>query len=334
METGRRKIRLFRWIGLGLLIPLPLQAGTLSFSGPRMVAALPWSDGSNAGVPSQGAEKLMVDPKGIIVLATERSLDFFSRRGRLLQTFHPLDPANNFFGYSSLESLGGGKVALLARLESPLEQRNKDNFEERAQPGARLIVLDREGKKTLDKVELDRSQPHSFYVLQDNVIASIHEDGAFEVLDRLGEKASLGPSFGDYARLAFSQDRWQSHLEKLPVYKTQKGSYHDVQNHLHRYQGAMATLLGRKFVEGTGPLAERRGRIYFQVMCDIGGRFSSAVFVEDPGEKRYGLVELIDPDNELNKTRPFTLFVDAGGNLFEGVAKKEGYRIYEWKWVR
>ncbi|HEY5039232.1 MAG TPA: hypothetical protein VIJ93_09200, partial [bacterium] len=80
-----------------------------------------------------------------------------------------------------------------------------------------------------------------------------------------------------------------------------------------------------------GPLAERDGKIYYQVVCDKNQDFVNAVFVEDSKRKEYGLVELFHSDEELDMTHGHAVFVDKKGNIFEGVAKKDGYRIYEWK---
>ena len=331
MDTGSRNNRFFLGAFLWLLASIPLQAGTLVFSSPQKRAVLPWSTASGPGVSPQGAEWLMADKKGKWILELEGIFDFFSPVGRPLQTFHPLDKSNNFYGFCSMECLPDGGLALLARLESPLEQRNKDNFEERSKPGSRLILLSPEGKVMIDKEELDRQQPHSAYFLQDGVVVSVHEDGSYEVLDRIGGSADPDEHFSDFAHLAFNPERWRSHLEKLPVYRAEKKSYHDIQNHLHQYQGALATLLGRRFIEGIGPLGERKGRIYYQVICDKAGRFSNAVFVEDPRRNNYALVDLVPPEEGLNQAHPFALFVDPLGNLFEGVSKKDGYRIYEWK---
>ena len=336
METSKPKIKLSFFL-LGILAVLgapPLKAGTLVFSKPQKLAVLPWANNESPGVPPQGPDGLAVDLKGNLILESERVLDFFSPQGRFLKSLHPIDSTQNFYGFASIESLADGKIALLTRLESSLEQRNKDNFEERSRPGAKLVVVSPEGQVSLEKEEVDTKQPHSLYVLQDGVVYSVHEDGAIRVLDRLEGSVPQVKIWEDLVYLSFNPDRWAAHLEKLPVYSAQSRIYHDIKNNPHEDKGAIATLLGRRFIEGTGRLAERRGRIYYQVVCDQGREFSNAVFVEDLHGKNYGLVELVSPDDDLNLSHDHALFVDKKGNLFEGVAKKNGYEIYRWSSFR
>jgi hypothetical protein len=127
---------------------------------------------------------------------------------------------------------------------------------------------------------------------------------------------------------------WNDHLRALPVFRFQSGYYHDVNGNLHEDKDAKAFLMGRSFVEGLAPLAERNGKIYGQVVGYSPGGFTYGVFVEEPARGKYGFVDLIAADGGLNTAYDHALFVDPKGNLYEGVAQKDGYRIYEWKSLR
>jgi hypothetical protein len=193
------------------------------------------------------------------------------------------------------------------------------------------LELDSEGKVLMDKELVDPHQPHSSCFLESGIIYSVHEDGTFEILDSVASGSSNDPAFGNFASVATSVQKWMDHLKDLPVFHSGDKIYHDVRGNSHVIKGAVAFLVDRPFVEGVGPLAERDGKIYYQVICDKNQEFINAVFLEDTKKKDYGLVELIRTDEDLDAAHGHALFVDKKGNLFEGVAKKDGYRIYEWK---
>ncbi len=137
--------------------------------------------------------------------------------------------------------------------------------------------------------------------------------------------------FAGFAAIAPSVGQWLDHAKSLPVFQSGNRTYHDTKGQTHEVKGAVSTLMGQTLVEGIGPLAERHGKIYYQVVCDKNQDFVNAVFVEDPKRKAYGLVDLYRSEEELDMAHGHTVFIDQKGNIFEGVGKKDGYRIYEWK---
>ena len=80
MKTiGRKnKLLLLLLAGLWPLSALPLRAGTLVFSKPQKLVTLPWSNGSNHGVPLTGAEWLLLDKGGRFILESNLDFDFYS----------------------------------------------------------------------------------------------------------------------------------------------------------------------------------------------------------------------------------------------------------------
>lgn len=330
MESWNLKLLSAVFGALLLLGTGSLSAGTLSFSKPEPLITLPWSDNSKHGVSPQGPEWFLVDPQGRLLFQSSNDFDLYSPQGRYLQSYIPIDKSINFYGFTSLEFLSNGNLALLARLESPLEQRNKDNFEERARPGARLIVLAADGKVKLDKEIRDPDQPHSGYYLLGGVVYSVHEDGSYGVLDKADPQATEDKSFKDFAAIADSPTRWEDHLKKLPVFHAKNRIYHDIQGKVHQVEGALAFLMGRPYVEGRGAVAQRKGKTYFQVLSQRERDFVDAVFVEDRKKGNYGFVELVPADADLEMAHPHALFVDKKGNLYEGVGKKDGYHLYKW----
>ena len=311
----------------GLFWPLPSQAGPLSFSKPKLLAVLPWAGPSRPGVPPTGADGLLVDGQGRLFLESGTDFTVYSAAGRYLRAFQAPGLTGKFFGFSGMEVRSDGGLLLLARLESPLEQSNKDNFEERSQPGARLFILDGGGKPLSEKEYLDPSQPHSRYLLHRGRVYSLHDDGTCLDLDApapAGDKA-----LETFGRITRNPAAWMNHLEGLPVYRTADRIYHDLRGGVHVIRGARAFLMNRPFVEGLGPLGLRRGRIYYQVLCGQAD-FLPAVFVEDSRMRRYALLELVPSDGDLRATPGYSVFLDAKGDLYEGVARKEGYRIYRW----
>jgi hypothetical protein len=309
-------------------------AGQLTFSKTEKLASLPWSNGTNHGVSLKGPDWLMVDSQGRFILESELDFNVYDHKGRFLQTFNPIDKTKNFFGFTSMETLAEGEIALLEQLESPLEQWNKDNFEEQAKPGARLIIFGADGKVSLEKEEVDAKQPHSRYYLKDGIVYSIHDDGSYEVLDSLKPDAPKDSSFGDFAAIAFNSERWREHIEKLPVFRSENKTYHDVNGNLHQDKAALSFLMGHLYVEGTGAVAEKNGKTYYQVLCDHNRQFANAIFVEDIKNKSYALVDLVPADPDLDIAHTHTVFVDEKGDIYEGVAKKDGYQIYKWSLLR
>lgn len=332
----RQSIRLLknfplRAFALWALFLSQAQAATLSFHKPQLLATLPWSGDPKAGVPATGAEWLVVDAQGLFYLETDRVFGVFDPRGRFLRSFSPFNRSKNFFGFAAMDALPEGGIALLARLETPLEQWEKDNFEMQAKPGVRLLVLTAEGKVLQDRELTDPLLPHSDYFLENDILYSIHEDGTYALLESERASQKPDPAFGHFAAIAYNLKRWRAHLRDLPVYRSKARNYHDIHGGIHQESGALDYLVGRRFVEGKGPVALRGGRIYFRVVLDNSKGFTNAVFVEDPIQKKYGMVELIPEDQDLNAPHGQALFVDRHGDLFEGVARKEGYRIYKWK---
>ena len=323
---------LLGWMGLAFLTG-PASGGTLPFSKPEQLVTIPWSNGSNHGVTAQGPEWIVVDSHGHFVLESNLDFDFYDPNGQYLKTLNPMDKSRNFYGFSAMEVLPDGSTLLLARLESPQEQWGKDNFQEHSKPGARLIVLSPEGRVKLDKEELDSSQPHSNYYMEKGVVYSVHDDGSYQILESLDSQSPQDPNFGNFASIAYNLDHWLEHLRKLPVFRSGNKVYHDTKGNTHQIKDAVSFLMGRPFVEGLGPLAVRDGKIYYQAVCDKNQEFINVVFVEDSKKKDYGLVELFRADEDLDAAHGHALFVDQKGNLYEGVAKKDGYRIYEWKYL-
>jgi hypothetical protein len=316
---------------MAVLKPSLAQGDALAFSKPERLATLPWADDSNHGIPLAGPEWLVVDGHGRFQLESSLDFDLYAPNGKYLRTLNPIDKSKNFYGFTTMEAMPDGSIALLARLESPQEQWGKDDFEEHTKPGSRLVVLNAEGQAQLDKEVVDPDQPHSNYYLENGVVYSVHDDGTFQILDSIDSKSPKDRDFGNFAAIGYNLDRWLEHLKKLPVFESGDKSYHDTKGALHEIKGAASSLMGRPFVEGIGPLAERNGTIYYQVVCDKNQDFINAVFVEDSKRKAYGLVELFHADEDLDMAHGHTVFVDSKGNIFEGVGKKDGYRIYEWK---
>jgi hypothetical protein len=336
MEIRKRILRiltlaLFLGAGGTALGSSRAQGGTLAFSKPERLATLPWAEGSNHGVAPAGPEWLMVDGHGRFYLESNLDFDLYAPNGKYLKTLNPIDKSKNFYGFSAMESLPDGAVGLLARLESAQEQWGKDDYEEHTKPGSRLIVLNGDGQVQVDKELVDPNQPHSNYYLENGVVYSVHDDGTYQALDSADSPAPQDRDFGNFAAIGYNLDRWLEHLKKLPVFESGDKSYHDAKGVVHQIKGAASSLMGLPFVEGTGPLAERDGKIYFQVVCDKNQDFVNAVFVEDSKRKDYGLVQLFHADEDLDMAHGHTVFVDSKGDIFEGVGKKDGYRIYEWK---
>ncbi len=315
-------------MALGLF---PVRAEALSFSKPQRLATLPWCKGSHPGVSTGGVEWMVVDNRGRYWLESDLDFGLYSSNGHYLQTVSPLDKLRNFYGFAAMEALGDGRVLLLERMESLLEQREKDNFELRSKPGARLVVLQANGKVKSEKEEVDPVEPHSDYYLENGGIYAIHDDGTYSLLDNLGSGVKDG-FFENFAAVAFSPTRWNGHVKVLPVFRAESRVTHDAKGNPRVEKDAKFFLMGQPFVEGTAPLAERVGKIYYQVVCyKSNSDFIDSVFVEDSVQKKYALVDLIVPDKNLGVAHDHALFVDRKGNLFEGVAKSDGYRIYEWK---
>lgn len=305
------------------------RAGGIPFSGPTTLATLPWTNAAGPGAPISGADWLVADPKIGILLVSGLDFDLFSRSGRWEKTFQPLDPKDNFYGFCAAAVQGDGDLVFLERLESAQEQWGKDNFEMRSKPGVRRVVLDPKGQ-VLSKTEwTDPTQPHSNYWLLEGGLFAIHDDGTYDVQGTA--KTGKPGSFSLFAQLASTPDHWTAHLRSLPIFHSKDRAYHDIQGKPHEVKEAESYLLGRRYVEGVGPLALRRGRIYYQVVCDTKEGFRNSVFVEDPVHKGFALVELVPSTEDLEGTRKPALYVDVKGDIFEGVAAKEGYRIFEWR---
>lgn len=334
MKQPRPK-SLFRLFLLGSLLAEGLASSswgdTLLFSKPERLATLPWSAGAVHGVPLSGPEWLLVDNRGLFYLESNLDFDLYSPKGNYIQTLNPIDKSKNFYGFADMEVLPDGRIVLLKRLESAQEQWSKDNFEEQTKPGADLLVLDGDGKVQDEKEIVDPQQPHSGYYLENGTVYSAHDDGTYEVLQSVDHRSAKDPSFGNFSAISNSVEKWMDHLRKLPVYGTGNKIYHDTKGGVHVIKGALSYLMGRPFVEGVGPLGTRGGRIYYQVVCDKNQDFINSVFVEDPMRKNYGLVELFHADEDLDVAHGHALFLDHKGNIYEGVAKKDGYEIYEWK---
>jgi len=306
-------------------------AGTLLFSKPQLLTTLPWAEASNQGVSPKGPEWLVVDRQGRIILESELDFNIYSPRGKYLQTLQPIDKTKNFYGFSTLETLADGSLLFLARLETPQEQWGKDNFQEHSKPGARVLVLSPDGRVKVDKEVTDPDQPHSNYYSENGVLYSVRDDGSFRILEPAYPKGRADEDFGSFAAIAYSLDRWRGHLKNLPVFRSGNKIYHDTKGQVHEIKGAVSTLMGQNLVEGIGPLAARDGKIFYQVVCDKNQDFINAVFVEDVKRKNYGLVDLLHSDEELDMPHGHAVFIDPKGNIYEGVGKKDGYRVYEWK---
>jgi hypothetical protein len=307
----------------------PWTDGTLNFSKPRLLATLPWSDGSNQGVPWKGAEWLVVDSQGRYWLESDQAFGLYAPNGKYLRTITPLEKRGDDYGFYAMEALRDGRIDLLERLESPLEQLGKDNFELRSKPGSRLVVLKADGLVERDHLEVDPLQPHSEYYVENGGVYSIHDDGTYTQLDSAGPDSKDG-AFVNYATIAHDRELWEEHAKTLPVFHSEDRITHDLQGKPHVEKNAKYFLMGRLWVEGTAPLAERMGKIYYKVICDSPGGFYDAVFIEDTVRKSYAFVDLVATDKHRNAVHKHALFVDPKGNLFEGVAQKDGYKIYEW----
>lgn len=313
------------------LWPSFAQGSDLLFSKRKFLVNLPWSNGSNDGVSSAGPEWLIVDNQGRFYLESNMDFDIYSSGGKHIQRIMPFEKAKNYYGFAVMEALPSGGAALLIRLESSQEQWAKDEFEENSKPGVRLIVLKADGKIQLDKELVDPSQPHSNYYIENGVVYSVHEDGTYQILDSFESRTTKDPNFRNFAAIAYNPERWLEHIKKLPVFQSGDKTYHDVEGKLHFIKGTASSLMNRPFVEGLGPLAERNGRFYYSVVCDINQDFINEIFVEDFKKRDYGLVDLIHSNQDLHMVHGHTVFVDRKGNIFEGVGKKDGYRIYEWQ---
>jgi hypothetical protein len=324
---------LFVILGLFLvsiaLIPPSAQAAPLAFSSTHLLATLSWADETHLGVPAQGVDGLAVDNQGRFWLQTDRDFSLFSPRGKFIETVSPMDPNANFYGFAGMEARPGGGLILLERLETPLEQLEKMNTELNSRPGARLIEMDDKGKRLSAKEEFDPGQPHSSYVLENGEVYSLHEDGTYLRLD------PPGPAPDDKILAVFAEGaevaRWNRNVKTLPGYHAESRFYHDVFGHLLVDKAAKFTLDGKPFVEGLGPLAERRGLIYYRVCCYPGNQLADWVFVENPLHGQNTLVGGPVLAEGLNLTEDHAFFVDAKGNIYEGVAKRDGFQIYEWK---
>src|SRR5277367_3366783 len=112
-------------IGAAAFTSPSVRAGTLSFSAPEKLATLPWSGDSRPGVSGKGAEWLVVDRQGRYWLETDQDFSLFTRKGRYLQTASPLDKRNDYYGFTGMEPLTDGGIALLQRLETLAEQQKK-----------------------------------------------------------------------------------------------------------------------------------------------------------------------------------------------------------------
>ena len=215
----------------------------------------------------------------------------------------------------------------------PAEQLAKDNFELRSKPGAYLVVLGSDGNWEVDRELVDPAEPHSTYQLDSGNVYSIHDDGTDRLLDTL-DAPRTDKFFGRFAEIAFNKDRWLKHLKTLAVFHFQDQVYHDVQGNAQLDVNVRSVLMGKALVESTGPLAEREGKFYYQVICYENNDFENYVFVEDSVHQKYALVPLMASDRKVGVAGDHAVFVDEKGNVFEGVVKKDGYHIYEWKIVR
>jgi hypothetical protein len=328
-----KKFRIIFFAVFGLLLGASgAFAGTLAFSAAERLATLPWTTDTQPGIPSNGPDELMVDSRGRYWIEENRDFAVYSPKGHAFQTVSPIAEGKSFFGFSSMEPLADGRVALLERLETPRERQEKINFEVLSKPGADLILLNADGTVDSEKAELDPGQPHSKYFLENGGIYSVHDDGTFTALDTLGLPLK-DKAFETFAAIA-GEARWNAHVKALPVFSSMNRYYHDVRGKTEVDKNAKYFLLGKPFVDGEAPFAERDGKIYNEVVCYPLGNFTNWVFVEDPAAKAYTLVELITADQDLQPVLDHTLFVDPQGNLYEGVAKDDGYRIYEWKLIK
>ncbi len=322
---------LFFWTTFGLF---SVQAGELSFSAPLRLTTLSWTDKAIYGVPATGAQWLVVDSRGRFWLEADEAFGLYDPRGHYLKNLKPFGELKDSYGFDSMEALGDGRIILLERLESRAEQLAGDNFELRSKPGVRLTVLTPDGKVETDKEEVDSLQPHSDYILENGNVYSVHNDGTYQILDSIGSSPKKDRAFKNFAAVAFSPDSWRNHLKTIPVFRSESRVYRDILGKTHVDKDGPSFLMGHSFVESTAPLAEREGKIYYQVVCLENGSFADYVFVEDTVEKRYALIPLIAADPKTGEAYDRALFVDEKGNLFEGAAKKEGYWIIEWKILR
>lgn len=308
----------------------PWTDGTLSFSKPKLLATLPWSRGFSQGVPRKGAEWMVVDSQGRFWLESDQEFDLYAPDGKYLRTITPLEKRGDDYGFYAMEALQDGRIELLERMESPLEQLGKDNFELRSKPGARLVVLKADGRVERDQMEVDPLEPHSDYYIENGGVYSIHDDGTYTQLDSVGPSSKDG-AFVNFATIDHDRELWEEHMKTLPVFHSEDRITRDSQGKPRVEKNAKYFLMGRLWVEGTAPLAERTGKIYYKIICDSPAGFYDAVFVENTVHRAFALVDLIAPDKDLDAVHNHTLFVDPKGNLFEGVVQKGGYKIYEWK---
>ncbi len=309
---------------------LPAQTGLLSFSAPEKLTTLPWVKGPRPGVPAQGAEWLMADNGGGFWLESDLDFDLYSPRGKYLKTIVPPDEMGNFYGFDGMEVLPDGRMVLLERMESRAEQMEGDDFELRSKPGVRLVVFKTDGSVDTDLELVDPIQPHSDYDLESGNVYSVHDDGTYQMLDSAAG-APADKAFGKFAAVAHDAESWARHLKTLSVFHSGNRVYHDTNGNAHTDPGSRSFLMGHSFVESKEPLDERDGKIYYRVVYDENDRFVDSVFVEDSVHRQYALINLINADPQRRGAHEPALFVDEKGNMFEGVAKNDGYGIYEWK---
>lgn len=331
MLIPKRKTILSTFCILGgmLLSHFSAWAGVMAFSLPERLTTISWSNGSNHGVSPNGAEWLMVDSHGRYWLESDLDFRIYAPDGRYLQTVSPIDKRMNFYGFAAMEALPDGRIVLLQRLETPAEQSQKLNYENRSQPGVRLMVLKADGTVERDEVVVDPQQPHSDYYVECGNIYSIHDDGTYVLLDSIGSSPK-DKAFGGYAAVDDPR-RWLDHVKTLPIFHCENRYYQDTDGKLHVDKNAKTFLMGHPLVEGSAPLAERKGTVYYRVVCYLDGQFTRSVFVEDALHKNFALIDLQPANEDMEAAHNRALFVDQKGNLFEGVVEKDGYRIYEWK---
>jgi hypothetical protein len=318
-------------IGSEMVLGLsPVRAGLLSFSAPEKLITLPWVKGSRYGVTAKGAEWLMVDNGGGFWLETDLDFDLYSPHGKYLKTIVPPDEMGNFYGFDGMEVLPDGRILLLERMESRAEQMEGDDFELRSKPGVRLVVFKTDGSVDTDLELVDPIQPHSDYDLESGNVYSVHDDGTYQMLDS-AVGAPPDKVFGKFAAVTDNPESWLRHLKTLSVFRLGNRVYYDTKGAAHVDQGVRSFLMGHSFVESKEPLGERNGKIYYQVVYDVNVHFVDSVFVEDSARRQYALIDLINTDPQRRGAHDPALFVDEKGNVFEGVAKNDGYEIYEWK---
>src|ERR1700722_1196948 len=191
-------------------------AQTLAFSPAQHLVTLPWTTDAQPGIPSTGPDSFLVDSRGRYWIEENRDFAVYSPKGHAFQTVSPLIEGESFFGFSSMEPLAEGRVALLQRLETPRERQEKINFEVQSKAGADLILLNADGTVDSKKAELDPDQPHSKYFLENGGSDSVHDDGTFTALDTLGLPVK-DKTFETFAAIA-GEARWNAHVKNLSVF--------------------------------------------------------------------------------------------------------------------